>query len=117
MPNDIPTKNISVVKCLAEKFDVDQFIMVRMMNYPDVDVTCEDCGGTHKSDEYVVGFYRGHAIRHGSRCDVIEYQFPVSCPYCGKESKFAYFFCDDSEKEWNAFFGLTEDGKIIKDAG
>lgn len=112
MPKNTPTKNTSRIDCLGDKFAEGEDILVRMLLYPDVTVTCEVCGATTKSEEYISGVYRGHAQRHGSRADIIEHSFPWKCATCGTETKYAYFYCDTHETEWNTFFGLTEDGRI-----
>lgn len=116
MPKSTPTKSFSNIECLADRYAVGQECRLRMLHYPNVTITCELCSAVTFSDEYLLGIYRGHTQRHGSRADVIEHTLPWKCATCGAETKYAYFYCDDHEGKWNIFFGLTEDGKIIEQA-
>ncbi|MCK5308351.1 MAG: hypothetical protein KAJ73_07055 [Zetaproteobacteria bacterium] len=111
--SDTPSERID---CIGERFDQDAHCVLRMLHYPDVDVTCEVCGATTKSDEFISGIYRGHVVRHGSQADIIEHDFPWSCSSCGTQSKYAYFYCDSNEEAWNTFFGINKADKINNDA-
>ncbi len=117
MPKSPPTKNISGVRCLGANYEAGDHVKIRMLNWPDVGVSCEGCNATNKSDEFLFGIYRGHTIRHGSRVDVIEGHTPWRCQTCDAESKFSFFLCAEEADRWNLFFGLTEDGKIKEQVG
>jgi hypothetical protein len=112
----MPDTTLNRIECLADKFAEGEEILLRMLYYPDVTVSCEVCGATTKSEEFISGVYRGHVVRHGSRADVIEHEFPWACGTCGTETKYAYFYCDSDEEAWNTFFGINKADKINGDA-
>ncbi len=104
-----PSKTI---ECVGQKFDYNEHCIVRMLHFPEVEVTCEVCGATTKGEEYISGIYKGHIIKHGAQADVIEREFPWSCSTCGTEAIYAYFDCGLGEKAWDEFFGINKADKI-----